>query len=355
MAAAGEGRDDDHDYEYGDDGPDELPSPKAFARVESDHGLEIPHLAGAQPRAAGIVGKAGLEAARLLGGLAAPQQPLGLAAAVPLEGDRAQAGAELGVVLGLVEPAAEQGPGGDERLVDQLDGALDIARALDGEQASVDEAVEHAALGGGRGGGRRRSWRHHRHGWRRRRRGDMREQRDVHGDHDLYADLHERRGNDGHAYLTCMGGNYNCPAGGGSCVVGGGGGAGGATGTGGAGGGGGGTCVNNGTCTGTMTCMQTCMNAAGMTGTRTCTCMGGNYNCPFGGASCVVGGGGGAGGATGTGGAGGATCVDNGTCTGTMTCTQTCTTGGGMPGTRTCACMGGNYNCPMGGGSCVAN
>jgi hypothetical protein len=69
--------------------------------------------------------------------------------------------------------------------------------------------------------------------------------------------------------------------GGGSCMVGGAGGAGGA----------GATCADGNACTGTSTCTQMCMTD-GMQGTRTCTCQGGEYNCPFGGASCMVGDGG---------------------------------------------------------------
>ena len=44
--------------------------------------------------------------------------------------------------------------------------------------------------------------------------------------------------------------------------------------------------------------------------------------------------------------------MDGNTCQGTGTCTQTCNAGG-MQGTRTCTCEGGDYNCPMGGGSCM--
>ena len=142
---------------------------------------------------------------------------------------------------------------------------------------------------------------------------------------------------------TCQGGEYNCPMTGGSCMTGGGGGAGGA------GGGGAAACVDGNDCTGTSTCTQTCTTAGGMQGTRTCTCQGGEYNCPMTGGSCMTGGGGGAGGA---GGGGAAACADGNDCTGNATCTQTCSAGG-MQGTRTCTCQGGEYNCPMGGGSCM--
>src|SRR6185436_6600596 len=93
--------------------------------------------------------------AGFLGGLAAPQQARGVAPGLPLLGGVAELLEERGILVVLVEPAPQQRPAVDQRLVDQLDGgARGGAAALGGggladQQARADEAIDEAVdLGG---------------------------------------------------------------------------------------------------------------------------------------------------------------------------------------------------------------
>ena len=113
------------DRAAGDDGRQEAdrpqggPAPEALRpRGELRDGLEKGLLAPGE-----AIGMARAPKARLLHRFAAPEQPLRLAARVPLLRGGAQLRAERGVLVALVEPAPQRRPPAGERLVDELDGA----------------------------------------------------------------------------------------------------------------------------------------------------------------------------------------------------------------------------------------